>query len=496
MKRILNIIPFILLTMLIAVGCDPQHSTSADLGAIPTPEEVSFELKPSAETPNIVLFENTSSRSGVVVWDLGNGATLKGDDAKGVYPYAGEYKAVMTLYTTGGSLAVEKTFKIDQDNLSILDTKPYRDLTGGPTNAVGKVWVLDQYNNFAEEVKNATGKDIRGHMGLGESGSYSQGWWGALPNDKKDWSLYAHKFTFKQGDLSLKVENEGTGYGRAAAHKQLGGYPLIEYTGDDAIFKYAGGTYNFSIDESAKYPIIKLTNKGYLGYDCGTSQYELLYQTDKVMALRVNNTIENQDWVFVYCLEELNVEPPKPIIPVKAVELIEDFEKAKPSVEFVGEEMGTLFSLSYQNPAPVPVNQSSKAALYHKSDKFYTNLSFTADGYKFDLKEQNKIKLLVFIPSYNDYTTENAVAGDWIANKKLLSQVAVKLQDSEKGGNAWETQTEIVKADLVKDQWLALEFDFSAVKDREDYDKIVIQFGAEGHAGEGIFFLDNFSFTK
>ena len=54
----------------------------------------------------------------------------------------------------------------------------------------------------------------------------------------------------------------------------------------------------------------------------------------------------------------------------------------------------------------------------------------------------------------------------------------------------------IVKANLQKDRWLELEFDFSSVKDRKDYDKIVIQFGGEGHAAPGIFFFDDFSFNK
>jgi hypothetical protein len=102
----------------------------------------------------------------------------------------------------------------------------------------------------------------------------------------------------------------------------------------------------------------------------------------------------------------------------------------------------------------------------------------------------------VFIPSYNDYTTEFAVAGDWITNKKLLPQVAVKLQDSSKGGNAWETQKEIVKDNLEKDKWLELTFDFSSEAGRTDFDQIIIQFGGEGHAAPGIFFFDDFSFSK
>ena len=56
--------------------------------------------------------------------------------------------------------------------------------------------------------------------------------------------------------------------------------------------------------------------------------------------------------------------------------------------------------------------------------------------------------------------------------------------------------TEIVKADLETDKWIELTFDFSGVSTRQDYDKIVIQFGAEGHAGPGIFFFDDFRFKK
>jgi hypothetical protein len=125
-----------------------------------------------------------------------------------------------------------------------------------------------------------------------------------------------------------------------------------------------------------------------------------------------------------------------------------------------------------------------------------TVIVFSIPTYIFDLTKQNKIRLKVYIPSFNDYTTENGIAGDWISNKKLLPQLAVKLQNSSMGGNAWQTQTEIVKANLQKDKWLELEFDFSGVADRKDYDKIVIQFGAEGHSGPGIFYFDDFSFSE
>ena len=178
----------------------------------------------------------------------------------------------------------------------------------------------------------------------------------------------------------------------------------------------------------------------------------------------------------------------------KVIPLTENFETEE-TLNFIGEDMGGKSGV-VDNPAPVPVNESDKVYRYQKSDSYYSNLSFTTKDYTFDLTVQNKIRMKVYIPSYNDYTTVAGVAGEWITINQLQKQVAVKLQNSDKGGNAWETQTEIVKKDLATDKWIELEFDFSEVKDRQDYDRIVIQFGAEGHAASGIFFFDDFMFVE
>jgi hypothetical protein len=332
-------------------------------------------------------------------------------------------------------------------------------------------------------------------MGLGPQGSRGQEWWGAAPNDKQAWEMYSSRFTFIQNGVQLIIEKDGNeGYGRKASAESVGGFTVHEISGDDAYFTYSGGNYNFSIDEGGEYPTITLSGNAFMGYYCGSQTYEVLYLTEEVMALRVNNTVESQDWVFVYCLEELNVsEPPLVKVP-KAIPLAENFE-GDTFLNFVQEDMGDVSGV-VDNPMPLPINTSGKVYRYWKSGGFYSNLSFTAPDYKFDLTTQNKIRVKVYIPSFNDYTTEYAVAGDWISNRKLLPQLAVKLQNSDMGGNAWETQTEIVKADLEMNKWLELEFDFSGVADRTDYDKIVIQFGGEGHAGPGFFFFDDFEFTE
>ena len=504
----------ILLLLLFITACSPQEMDDYGLEGMTTitSDQISFTQTPSATSDNVITFTNTTPLSGLytLVWNLGNGSSGKNNAVTATYPFAGDYTVTLTIYTPDGTSASKSVVvNVADDDYSLVDTPVYRNLTGGPDDADGKTWVFDQYNNFSAEVaatlaplkaeypelEQADAYAITSHMGLGPQGSRGQSWWGAAANDKQAWEMYSSKFTFIQNGTQLKiVKNGNEGYGRKACAASVGGFNVYEIVEDDAFFTYSGGDYTFSIDESGKFPVMTLSDNAYMGYYCGNQEYEIIYQTEEVMALRVDNTVEGQDWVFIYCLEELNVEPPAVVKVPKAIPLAEDFE-GDAFLNFVQEDMGDVSGV-VDNPLPLPINTSDKVYRYWKSGGFYSNLAFTAADYKFDLTAQNKVRVKVFIPSFNDYATEYAVAGDWIANKKLLPQLAVKLQDSDMGGNAWQTQTEIVKANLEMNKWLELEFDFSGVADRTDYDKIVIQFGAEGHAGPGFFFFDDFSFAE
>lgn len=490
-----------LLLLFFVAACSPQELDDYGLDSMSTltDDQVSFTQTVSPTSDNVIIFTNTTElpKNSVYTlrWDLGNGSSGNKASVTGIYPFAGDYTVTLSIHFPDGSVAKKSVVVSFADNdYSLVDTPTYRNLTGGADDADGKTWVLDQYNNFAAEVSKATGFNIRGHMGLGPQGSRGQEWWAAGPNEKSSWKLYAMKFTFIQNGVQLLIETQGEGYGRKASAASVGGFNVTSVVGDDAIFPYDGGAYNFSINEEGEFPTITLTGNAFMGYYCGTQTYEIIYQTDKVMALRVDNTVEGQDWVFVYCLEELNVSEPPVVKVPKAIPLAEDFE-GDTILNFVQQDMGDVSGV-VDNPMPLPINTSSKVYRYWKSTAFYSNLSYTAPDYKFDLTTQNKIRVKVFIPSFNDYTTEYAVDGPWITNNKLLPQLAVKLQNSDMGGNAWQTQTEIVKANLEMNKWLELEFDFSGVADRTDYDKIVIQFGGEGHAGPGFFFFDDFEFTE
>lgn len=500
MKTIFKRIMWTLLSIFMIIACSPLDKDDYSLGSLNSvsSEQINFSIVKSDRSDNIIIFTNTSDINFPVTlaWDLGNGTKGNKKSMEGQYPQKGDYTVTLTIYAADGSSATKSVVvKIAEDDFSLIDTPAYRNLTGGIENKEGKVWVFDQYNNFSKEVADATGLAIKGHLGLGPQNSYGQDWWGAGPNEKDTWKMYDFKFTFIQEGVQLKIDNEGLGYGRKASSASVGGFNVTNVVGDDATFTFNGGGFNFSIDESGKYPQMTLSGNAFMGYYAGSQVYDIVYQTDKVMCLRVDNTVESQDWVFVYCLEELNIAELPLVKEPKAIPLSEDFEGKDLKVTFVAQDMGDKSGV-VDNPLPLPINVSNKVYRYQKSGSFYSNLSFVGSDYKFDLTKQNKIKLKVYIPSYNDYTTSNAVAGDWITESRLQPMVAVKLQDSDKGDMSWEGQTEIIKKNVVTDKWIELEFDFSIVKDLKAYDKIVIQFGGEGHGGAGFFFFDDFSFTE
>ena len=89
-------------------SCDPVDSDDHSLGAEPQENQLAFSATPTAGKANIVEFKNESTVEGVVLWDLGNGGTAKGESVKAQYPFKGEYAVAMTLYTTGGSATISK----------------------------------------------------------------------------------------------------------------------------------------------------------------------------------------------------------------------------------------------------------------------------------------------------------------------------------------------------------------------------------------------------
>ncbi|MDO5523666.1 MAG: PKD domain-containing protein [Bacteroidia bacterium] len=480
---------FLLLCFILA-ACSPQEMDNyslSELNAI-SGDQLSFSQTASTTSQNVITFTNTSTladKEYVVIWDLGNGTTSTGkaQSITGTYPYSGDYTVTMTVYNNNSSASKSEVIHIAENDFGLLDTPNYRALTGGAENVEGKTWVFDQYHS--------------GHMGVGPAAAATPEWWSAPENGKEGSSLYTQKFTFYQSGTKMKWENNGYIYANAAGVNGMGNPAgVVENPGGAGDFDVPfvpGDNYTFSLDESAM--TLTLSGNAFLGFYVGSSTYQILTLTEDELYVKViSETESGNGWWFRLIPEELNVAPPEVVREPKAIPLSENFEDSSLKINFAREEMGDRTG-AVDNPMPLPINTSNKVYRYQKTGAFYSNISWVAPDYMFDLTTQHKIRMKVYIPSYNDYTTENNVDGPWVAENKLRPQVAVKLQNSEHAA-PWETQSEIVKANLETDKWLQLEFDFVGVKDRTDFDKIVIQFGGEGHAGPGFFFFDDFSFTE
>ena len=485
MKNIIKHGLFALMAIFIMASCAPQEFDDYSLGAAPQESQLAFTITPKPGQPNVIDFKDESQVNGVATWNFGNGATGKGTNVTAQYPFAGTYNITMTLYTTGGSVSKSQTITVSNDDMSLLNTPMYNALTGGAANLDGKTWVFDQYHD--------------GHFGVAPAAATSPEWWSCPAGGKDGSSLYTQEFTFTQVGVKLEWKNNGYIYTNEGGKNALGG-EFVEDPGGAGDFdvKYQPkSSYTFTLDESAK--TLTLNDGAFFGFYTGTSVYEIVTLSDDVLYLKNVSGIETgNSWWFRFIPKEKNVKPEEEVkeVTLESIPLFDDFESETPSVVFDTEDIGGFFSQYYNNPLPFPINTSKRVCSYEKTDAFYSNIFFVADGYNFDLSEVNKVKLKVLIPSANDYDTENSVAGDWVSNKKLKPQLAVKLQNNNLGGNAWETQAQIVKGDLEMDKWIELEFDFSSSSDRKDFNKIVIQFGEEGHSGPGIFYFDDFSFNK
>ncbi|MFA6830665.1 MAG: PKD domain-containing protein [Bacteroidaceae bacterium] len=480
MKKLYIHIPLLITLACLLFACSPSTENKYSLGETPQAESLAFEVAPQSNLPNRVVFKNTSKIAGVSLWDFGNGSTAKGSEVQTDFPMKGDYTVTMTLYTEGGSSEITQEVSIAADDFSLLDTPYYRALTGGPDALNGKTWVFDQYHD--------------GHFGVGPANGSGPDWWSCPAMGKDDTSLYTQRFTFIQNGVQLKWENNGYIYANASGRDILDSSITEETADGDFDIPYVPAEMlNFSMNEAAG--TLTLSGDAFFGQYQAVSNYKILSLTEHEMYLYCTSGLDGNGWFYRLIPEDENIEPIVNVA-VKAVPFADDMEVEESTVIYEPKEMGDSFKTKrgYDNPLPVAINTSSKVFLYEKTDSYYSNLLIPDAGYKYDLTDQHIIKMKVYLPSYNDYTTEGTVAGDWIAVKNLQKKVSVKLQDSTLGGNSWSTQAEISVDNLETDKWIELTFDFSEFADRKDFDSIVIQFGGEGHSMAGLFFFDDLSF--
>lgn len=451
--------------VLILSACQKDEVTK-ELGAAPTAAQVQFTATPTTANANIVTFTNQSPGF-KAIWDFGNGATAEGSSVQASYPLAGTYTVKLTIVTDGGYVSNSKTITIATTNPAMLTDPAFTTLSGGLANLNGKTWVIDQTQ--------------QGHLGVGPIGSQFPEWYQAGPNEKAANGFYDDEMTFNMNALKYTYANNGTTFANASNAPGIGGPtgsndPTVNYTPPTNL------TWLVTVINGVKY--ITISNNGFIAYYLGVSQYQILSLNDNEMWLRCLDKANAGNAWYLKLIRKGYTRPVVPPVqkPLQAANLTDDFQNASP-ITWTAENMD--FIRTYDNPSKFPVNTSAKVGYYEKrtgNDGQYGNLNVTMP-YRFDLTTTNKVKLKVFFPGGNDFT-------------KVNPTVSIKLQNSLLGGNAWQTQTEIVKTITAAqyNTWVQLEFDFSGISAQNLYDKIVVQLGGEGHPNPGIFYIDDFEF--
>ncbi|NIT59543.1 MAG: hypothetical protein GWN00_25990 [Aliifodinibius sp.] len=479
MLRIINkywMVPVLLLFAFTA--CEPQVTSAPDLASAPQSENVTFEYEPDAENPNVIQFINTSD-SFKALWDFGNGTTAEGDTVIGEFPLQGDYTVMLTIFTESGQAMNTQDITIAETNALMLDDPNLNMLTGGADDIDGKTWVIDSTQ--------------AGHFGVGPADGNWPEYYSAAPEDKSGTGLYDDKYTFTLDGFSFDMETNGHVFINDTHPDAFAN--AIPAPGGDLMAPWnAPDNQSFNLSEGENETLtLSVSDPSFIGFYNGSRTYDVIELTENSMILKVIDPVENLAWYHTL-IPEGYTHPPE-ILPYKSEELIDTFDEDG-NISWATDQIAD-FNESYDNPAPVGVNTSVKVAKYTKGEGQFENVYIDL-GYELNLNERSIIRLKAYLPSYNDYQTVDPNAQSW-APGNLLQQVEVKLHnvngETGLGGNSWQTQANIIQPVNQTDTWVDLEFDFSGFSDREDFDRIIIQIGGEGHGMPGIFFIDDFELT-
>ena len=94
------------------------------------------------------------------------------------------------------------------------------------------------------------------------------------------------------------------------------------------------------------------------------------------------------------------------------------------------------------NPLKEVPNRSTKVAFYTKTNQQWANANMQlGPGFRFDLRQQHTFSILVY-----------GKAGD---------KVLLKLENTDKGGDAWQTGTELTYTIQATNKWELATYDFA-----------------------------------
>ena len=305
MKKIFNTLLLAGTAAVLLFSCRPMDLDLHKLGQAPTEDQLSFTFTPGAASPNIIELANNSSVSGVALWDLGNGTTVKGDKVTATYPFKGDYTVTMSLYTSGCSATISKVITVSTDDYGLLDTPGFNALTGGANAAEGKTWVFARYT--------------KGHFGVGDVNAAPEAdgpaWWQCDPNGKAGASLYDNEFTFIQKGTKFIWTNKGNIYTNQNGMDHLGIKGVPSPVDDFDVPYVPADNLTFTFDEASM--TLTLSGGAFMGFYSGVSEYHITSLNEHEMRMWCGSAAEpGNAWYFIFVpkdeLKEPEVAPVEP----------------------------------------------------------------------------------------------------------------------------------------------------------------------------------------
>lgn len=504
----------ILAILLVMVACEPQMADKPDIGLPPTADQSDFTITPGA-TPFQFVMTNTSSVTGIPSWDLGNGMMSSASPATGTYPLPGTYTITMTLVTKGGTVTESKTLTTTETDYSIFTDPKFIFLCGGVDAPNGKTWALDsmaqghlgvgpagtvglQWWSAAPLAKSGVKvlyDDLINFNINGFAATYTNHGKSYVKDFRKDDPAYSNPV---QNDVDYVVDfvpAPGTWF-----IETTGGKSYLKLSSTKPIFPCfdvgaSGGSYEIlNIEEN-------LLEMVAIGGDGSAWHYQLIPQgyvkptitftvnategTDNDVACSVTGysipagqSVTNIAWNFgdntpevtggkdevvhhtfmrhgTYTVTAKLNTSIGTLSGTKVITLLNDNSAYVPYLldmivvynDFSEVQVFPVLAQDcnltiVDNPLKEVPNRSTKVALYSKTNQQWANANMQlGPGFRFDLRQQHTFSILVY-----------GKAGD---------KVLLKLENTDKGGDAWQTGTELTYTIQATNKWELATYDFA-----------------------------------
>ena len=529
MKNILHIGLILLMTSLVWIACDPQEDDDFSLGVPPTEDQLSYKVTQSTEDPFSFTFENTSTVTSTTAWNIA-GTKKSGNKIVHKIPLPGDYEFEMTVITSGGSASIKGQVTQTETDYAFLESDELKLLSGGASAVNGKTWVLDSLASghlAVGEVKggleseNTVGTEWWSASPLQKKDvnvlyddemtfklvdfvfEYENHGESYVKDFRKDDPAYSNQ---EQRDTDYKVD-----FTPGAANwslEEIDGTFYINFIPSEGLifplFDTGGTRYKVLTLEENKLELVTVGSdglawhtqyipKGYVKplvtFDMGVvaateaNTYDLSLVnvvipegqaiSNVVWDFGTGETYETSDYneevSYTYMRKgnyKINVKVESSAGEFTASHDVTIADHHPDYVEFILDEMVMYNDFSeielapvngedatvtvVDNPSIIYPNRSLKVAHYKKENNQWANANMKLPaGYRFDLRNQHIFKLKVY-----------GKAGD---------EVLFKLENTDRGGNAWQTGVELRYTIQADNTWEIVEFDLAGVGAGHDW---------------------------